>query len=132
MAYDIILFPYYRQHSLCRWLFCDILQISAGPNRWRRYFLARRRVEVNLNRGRPIRDYKVGVGVCVSMCKCSVMAAANCMNFCLLKLIICCIILHGMYYLFLPDQISYNVHFISKKEPHSFSEGIQDGVFNNP
>ena len=48
-----------RQHSLSRWLFCDVLQISEGPQRWMRYFLARRRVEARIDTGRPGRDYRV-------------------------------------------------------------------------
>ena len=48
-----------RRHCLFRWTFCDVLQISEGPQRWRRYFLARRKIEARLDQGKPGRDYKV-------------------------------------------------------------------------
>ena len=48
-----------RRHCLSRWTFCDILQISEGPQRWQRYFQARRKVEARIDQGRPGRDYRV-------------------------------------------------------------------------
>ena len=37
-------------------------QISAGVQRWRRYFVARRGVEARMETGRPLRDYRVRGG----------------------------------------------------------------------
>lgn len=40
-------------------MFCNVHQISEGPQRWQRYFLARRRVEAKMDTGKPLRDYRV-------------------------------------------------------------------------
>lgn len=56
-----------RQHCLQRWTFCDVLQVPEGPQRWRRYFMARRVVESRLDRGRPGRDYRVCVNACMDV-----------------------------------------------------------------
>ena len=48
-----------RQQVLHRWQFGDVCQVPDGPGRWRRYFLARRRVEASIEQGRPTRDYRV-------------------------------------------------------------------------
>ena len=43
-------------------MFCDVQQISEGPQRWQRYFTARRRVEARMDTGKPLRDYRVRGG----------------------------------------------------------------------
>ena len=55
-------FIFCRRLSLGRWLFCNVNQISDGPQRWQRYFTARRSVEAKMDTGKPLRDYRVRRG----------------------------------------------------------------------
>ena len=59
MIIVILILYFFREHSLNQWQFCNIKQVSEGPQRWLRYFRARRRVEKRMDTGRPLKDYRV-------------------------------------------------------------------------
>ena len=61
-TYEGYISIHYRNQVLRHWQFGDIYQVPSGPGRWRRYFMARKKVDTRLEQGRPGRDYRVSYG----------------------------------------------------------------------
>ncbi|XP_065887237.1 uncharacterized protein [Dysidea avara] len=46
-----------KLHCLHRWVVCGLLLVEDGTDRWRRYYVKRRRLDNHMEEGHPVRDY---------------------------------------------------------------------------
>ena len=49
----------HRLHCLHQWVICGLLLVEDGTDKWRRYYVKRKRLDNHMEEGHPTRDYTV-------------------------------------------------------------------------